>query len=416
MKFTVLILLLIGLITIIGVTSAEEVQIGGPVVVPIMGNANQDQLVNQDDITYLKGVIAGTNQKNDLCDANNDGTIDQADIDQVQKIIDGTEGTIFYRNLNNEVASVKHPLNNIIVVYDNTAEIIRILGAQDKVVGVDSMIAEEPMYFPELSKVSSIGERKDCNIEKILELKPDAVFIHAKSDSGCPDLEEKLKGKGIDVVRLGTWESHTAVPSLMAMAYMLDKVDNATKYIQYQEKYLDQVKERAATIPDEKKVQVFVDRPGDTTVSKGSGYSEVVEYAGGKNIGRDISGGFENVLPKVDTEWVVKENPDAIIALSWKGGYETDDMNTLKDRYAEVVAKPGFSSTNAVKNKRVYITPYINVLGPGYHIGLLQFAKWLYPDEYKDVDIQKIQDEYIKNWQHTTYDLKNHGVFGYDGS
>lgn len=397
----------------VATVAAEDVNIGEPFTVQIMGNANEDQIVNADDITYTQGIIAGSEKKTRLADANNDGKVDQADIDQIQKIIDGTETIIYYIDLNDEVASVKHPLKSIVVVYDNTAEIIRILGAQDKIIGVDSMIAEEPKYFPELSKLPSIGNRKECNVEKLLELKPDAVFIHAKSESGCPGLEEKLKDKDIDVIRLGTWQSHTAVPSLMLIAYMLDKVETAQQYIQYQEKYLNTVRERIATIPEDKRVAVFVDRPGDTTVSKGSGYSEAVEFAGGINIGKTIEGGFENVLPAVDAEWVVKQNPDAIIGLSWEGGYETDDINTVKKRYDEVIAKPGFSSTNAVKNNKVFITPYINVLGPGYHIGVIQFAKWLYPDLFADMDVSIVQDEYITNWQNTYYDLENHGVFGY---
>ena len=249
----------------IAMASAEDVKIGEPFSVQIMGNANQDEMVNDQDIALVKDIITGKAQKTPLTDANNDGIIDQKDIDQIQKIIDGTEDIIYYINLNGEVASVKHPLNKIVVVYDNTAEIIRILDAQDKVVGIDSMIAAEPKYFPELSKLPSIGDRKDCNVEKILELKPDAVFVHAKSDSGCPDLEQKLKDKGIDVVRLGTWQSHTAVPSLMLMAYMLDKVDNAKNYVAYQQKFLDTIKERTAAIPADKQVNVFVDRPGDTT-------------------------------------------------------------------------------------------------------------------------------------------------------
>ena len=395
---------------------AEDVTIGEPFAVQIMGNANMDQVVNEKDIEYIKGIIEGKEKKTPLADANNDGKIDEADISQVEKIISGNPDTIYYVNLMGEVASVKHPLEKIIIVYDNTAEIIRILKAQNKVVGIDSMIADLPTYFPELSTVTSIGTRNDCNFETILQLNPDAIFIHAVGDWGCPGLEEKVKNKGIDVVRLGTWQSHTAVPSLMTMAYMLDSVGNAKNYLAYQERYLNLVRDRVATIPEDRRVRVFVDRPGDTTVSKGSGYSEAVEFAGGINIGKDISGGFENVLPVVDSEWVVEQNPEMIIGLSWEGGYETDDINTVKTRYDEVIAKPGFSTTDAVKNGRVYITPYINVLGPGYHIGLIQFAKWMYPDLFADIDVKIVQDEYLTNWQYILYDLDSQGVFGYPAS
>jgi len=383
----------------------------------IYGNANMDDMIDQRDIAYMEGIINGSSESTDLADANQDGKIDQGDIERIGEIISGIETELYYINVNDEVAKVKHPLNRIVIVYDNTAEIIRILGAQDRVVGVDSQdgssIQGYPLYFPEFNKTPSIGYRKDCDAEKILELNPDAIIVHAKNEMACPEIEKKLDGADIDVIRLGTWESHTAVPALMVLAYMLDEVDNATRYREWQSSYLNMVKERVSEIPQEERIRVFVDRPGNTTVSRGSGYSEAVELAGGVNIASDLKGGFQNVLPAVDTEWVLEQNPDAIIGLSWDGGYEADDEAVLKARYDQILGTTGFNETNAAHDGKVYVTYFINTLGPGYHIGVLYFAKWLYPDLFEDLDPVAAHQEYIDKFQNVDYDLKEHGVFVY---
>jgi hypothetical protein len=89
---------------------AEEVIIGDPVVVQIMGNANMDQFVDNDDIIYVQGIIDGKNERTKLADANNDGNVDSADIEYIKKIIAGTESELFYRDANDKVESVRHPL------------------------------------------------------------------------------------------------------------------------------------------------------------------------------------------------------------------------------------------------------------------------------------------------------------------
>jgi len=383
----------------------------------IFGNANMDDIIDEMDIEYVQGIIDGTNDETELSDANQDGNVDQGDIDRIKQIIEGTESELYYIDCIGDVKRVKHPLEKIIIVYDNTAEIIRILGAEDRVVGVDSeefsgAIGKYPRYFPEFQQMPSIGTRSDCDAEMILELNPDALILGVKT--GCPEIETEIEGSGIDIVRLETWSK--GVPSLMMLAYMLDEVDNAKKYREWQNEYLDMVRERVEGIPIDERPRVFVDRPGGTTVARGSGYSEAIERAGGINIAADLLGSSSersNTLPAVDTEWVLEQNPDVIIGLSWSGGYEVDDIGVLKARHDEILETPGFNDTNAGKNGEVYVTYFVNTLGPGDHIGVLYFAKWLYPDLFWDVDPQAAHQEYIDKFQNVDYDLEENGVFVY---
>lgn len=82
-------------------------------------------------------------------------------------------------------------------------------------------------------------------------------------------------------------------------------------------------------------------------------------------------------------------------------------------RYDQILGTSGFDKTNAGKDKNVFVTYFINTLGPGYHIGILYFAKWLHPDLFQDLDPQKVHQEYIDKYQHVDYNLKEHGVFVY---
>lgn len=408
-------LISLGLLLILSATAQEF-------TLDIFGNANGDDLIDEEDISYLQGILDGENEKTDLSDANNDGKVDENDIDQIEQIIQGTESEIYYIDAFGNASRVKHPLERIILVYDNTAEIIRILGAEERVVGVDSegssgAIGKYPTYFPQFIQTASIGNRNDCDVEAILKLHPDAIIIGTKT--GCPYLEEKLMGSDIDVVYLETWSKGT--PSLFTLAYMLDEVDRALEYQEWKDGYLDMVAERVATIPEGERVKVFVDRPGNTTVVRGSGYSEAIELAGGINIAADLADSLrvdagissKNTLPPVETEWVLEQNPDAIIGLSWNGGYEVDDESVLKERYDEIMGTAGFGETNAGKNGRIYVTYFINTLGAGDHIGVLYFAKWLYPDLFGDLDPEQVHQEYIDRFQNVDYDLKEHGAFVY---
>jgi iron complex transport system substrate-binding protein len=381
-------------------------------VLGVYGNANEDDTIDMRDLTYVKLIFFGKKPETELADAKYDGKINPLDFIQIKLIIVGKEKELVYLDCNGEAATVHKPIERIIVVYDNRAEVIRILGAKDRVVGVDDLILKYPTYFPELSKLPCVGSRWDLDVEAILELEPD-VIIPGKTHT--PDLEDKLNGTGIDVVRVCGYKVETPMNMLMRLGYTLDEEDNARRYIEWHLGYLDAIKERVSDIPEDEKPKVFVDRPGGTTVAKGSGYSEAIEMAGGINIGADLVGGWQGVLPKVDPEWVIEQNPDVIVGLSFAGGYETDDESIMKERYDEVLATPGFECIDAVKNDRVYVTHAILIYapGPGFQIGVAYAAKWFHPDLFEDLDPQAVHQEYIDRFQGIDFDVKEHGVFVY---
>jgi len=373
----------------------------------IFGNANEDDTINMQDLTYTEQIILEYKDGTQLADAKYDGEVDILDVTQIELIILGREKELTFIDGDGETATVHKPIERIVVAYDNHAEVLRVLGAKDRVVGVDDMISKFTTFFPDLAKKPCVGSRFDLDVEVILELEPDIVIMGSRAWH-TPKLEDRLRGTGIDVVRLGLSDSKVVLSEMKILGYILDEEENARIYSEWQNEYLNTINERVSAIPEDEKARVFLDRPGGTTCGGESSYSKTFERAGGINIAVEL-----DEYPKVDPEWVIEQNPDVIIGISFNGGYETDDVSIMKTRYDEVIRTPGFEYVNAVKNDRVYVTHYIILLGPGYHIGVTYLAKWLYPDLFEDLDPQAVHQEYIDRFQGTNYDLNDHGVIVY---
>jgi iron complex transport system substrate-binding protein len=399
---------IVGVAFLNGKTQAKAFTNVSSIRLQVYGNANEDDTIDERDRDYIEGVIKGTNNETEFSDANYDGIVDSSDIDAVKRIINDEDTTIFYVNCDSNVASVHVPIETIVVAYSNNAEAIRVLKASDLVVGVDDNIIKYPVYFPEFQNRTNVGSRFSFDVEKILALDPDIVFT-GTSAYYTPDLETKLAANGteIDVVRLPTWEYNLIGASILTLGYILDREDLAYDYVKWHDGIVSNITTVVSGISANDKKNVFVDRPGSTTVAAGSGYAEVLEMGGGINIGKDLSGGF---YPKVDTEWVIEQDPEYIVGISWSGSYESNNQSLLSSHYDEIVNN--YRVTTAVTKGNVHIMHYDIMLGPSYVVGVSYIAKWLYPDLFVDLDPESIHQEYIDKFcGGLEYDVSEQGAF-----
>lgn len=79
----------------------------------VYGNANGDDYLDNNDLTYLQNVLDGKNEENKFCDTNCDGKTNQEDVEYLKAILAGTASEIYYENLNGNIASVRQPVNTI---------------------------------------------------------------------------------------------------------------------------------------------------------------------------------------------------------------------------------------------------------------------------------------------------------------
>jgi len=305
----------------------------------------------------------------------------------------------------NRTVTIYKPIKRIVALTSDAAEALVILGAKDKIVGVSKYTNEAERQFPELSKLPSVGSCFDPDVEAIVGLNPDIVIAYVK----WPDpskLEEKLELIGVDtkVVRLDFYKGSSMKEEIEKLGYLLDKEQNASKYISWFDKYENLVN---SSIP-EKKVKVYTCSKPLRAFGEGTGLYDLSVIAGGDNVLKGREGYFD-----VDPEQVILWAPDVILRWSYAGGYETDDISGMEDEYDEIVNLPGFENIPAVKNHKVYVISADLATAPSFPVALVTVAKWLYPDRYSDIDPKEIFQEYVDNFLHIDYNVSEHGCFVY---
>ena len=389
------------------VTTASE----DDYVLGVYGNANEDDTIDMRDLTYVKLIFFGKKPETELSDAKYDGKINPLDFIQIKLIIVGKEKEITVVDTADRIVTVKKPIKRIITLGKFDAEVIRMFGAKDKVVGVYSGIkTQEEVYFPELSKLPPVGTMHDPDYEVILSLNPDLVSTWAskvaKTDEKLPD--------SIPVVGLNFWVPADMKEEVMKLGYILGKKDEAKHYIDdFHDKYFDRIKARTEGLPDEKRPKVYVERFKAYKTYGSAGYvQQGIDIAGGKNIFADIERPGQ-----VDPEEVVTRNPDIIIKYisdsRGTAGYELDDPSKAKAVRDEIMSRPELASVNAVKNEHVYLIHMGFNTGPDYPIAHAYWAKWCHPDLFDDLNPKAIHQEYVTELQGLDFDVSKHGIFVY---
>jgi len=306
----------------------------------------------------------------------------------------------------NRTVTIDKPVEKIVPIVSWSYEPLYILGAQDKIVGVEKGSKVHYSYLPGMGGKPVIGTYKEPDYETIIELKPDVVIVQPKFVN---QVDEKLSPLGIKVVCLPFNQQGMFDQELTTLADILGSEEKARadEFIAWKQGSLDALKSRVDGINP--KVRVYGEW-SDTpwyTGSKISGLDDVITMAGGYNIAGPLNP-EENLslrYPTVDSEWVLKENPEVIIfpAFDYYTGYmQTDSYNSTKF-LDEAKLRPGLNGTDAAKNNRFYIIDAYLIEAVRGFIGAQYLAKLFYPEQFKDLDPEAIHKEYFEKWMGVPY-------------
>ena len=384
-------------------------------VLDIYGNANEDDTIDMRDLTYVKLIFFGKKPETALADAKYDGKINPLDFIQIKLIIVGKEKelTIVCDPPYGKDVTIHKPVKRIVVLLPWCAEYLQVLNAVDMVVGGSNTFARRPLSFPKLSKLPDVGKASDPDCEEILNLNPDIVF---QIGMWSPELEDKLEGTDIKVVRLDFYIASSLRENLKKLGYILDRKKEAEEFIDFYEGHLDAINKRVETLSEDDKPRVYIEgcKKYVTSSKKSTGSHDLCILAGGRNIAYD---GEKFIGPDVDPEWVLEQNPDVIIksissyylTCGYDKGGDPSDMKALRD---SILDRPELAKVYAVKNKKVYVICW-DIEQTAYFVGASYYAKWLHPDLFEDLDPQAIHQEYIDRFRHINFDVKKQGVFVY---
>jgi iron complex transport system substrate-binding protein len=123
-------------------------------------------------------------------------------------------------------------------------------------------------------------------------------------------------------------------------------------------------------------------------------FGKMVEMAGGINLAKDIiPGTFGTVNP----EQIIASNPDQVIVTGanwegyvpggkWVGVGPGADKAKSREKLAALMQRPAFTGIKAVKDGNVHAVWHQFYNNPYQFVAIQQFAKWLHPDLFKDLN------------------------------
>ena len=380
-------------------------------VLGIYGNANEDDTIDMRDLTYVKLIFFGKKPETELADAKYDGKINPLDFIQIKLIIVGKEKELTIVDSADRIVTIKKPVERVVTSsFGYGAEVIRMFGEKDKIVGVSNYIVKQKDYFPELSKLPDVGSWT-LDYEAILSCNPDLVVASTYKTAECA---EKLPG--IPVVGFSFYYPETLKEEVMKLGYIFGKKDEAKYYVnEFHEGYIDLIKARTEGLSEEERPKVYVETTKAYQTYGGKSYvQQAIDIAGGKYIFADLPGAsFVNV----DPEEVVMRNPSIIIRyISYyygTAGYQLDDPSGAKAIWDEIMSRPELADVSAVKDEHVYLIDKGLNTGPDYPIALAYWAKGIHPELFEDLDPQAIHQEWLTEFQGLDFDVSKRGVFVY---
>lgn len=229
--------------------------------------------------------------------------------------------------------------NRIVVLDPATVEMIYMLGAEDKIVGVANL--ERSKVWPEekVAKLESVGTFIKPSLERIITLKPDLVITSALTDD---NLNNGLKSNNIEAKRIQANSIEEIFTNFMEVAKMLGKENEANKIIAEKRAKLEEIKKMATG----NKKGLFVMSASPLMVFGNDNLpNDIMKLLNIKNIAENQKGRNPIVTP----EFIMKENPDIII--------------TLLPNPAQIMAtNPQLKNVNAIKNSKFIVVNSSQIL------------------------------------------------------
>ena len=354
----------------------------------IYGNANEDDVLDMRDVTYIKLVIFGKKPATTFADANNDGKISMLDIGQTKLIILGKEKKLTLIDQADRTVAINRPVERVAsLVPGVTRVVIPVAGGVHNLVGVSNFVRTlgranfiYVQAYPELLELPGIGWSGQESMELIVSIKPDVVFVtseHAdtiQGITGIPTVSVSVntcfEGEGC------IFESYRLVGRVMG------KEEGAEELISFINDELDKVRTVTSDIPDKPKVY-FTHIHMASDITRAVTVYDPLDIAGGINVASELSPTWISSVVDINKEKIVEWNPDIILIHGSGKTHEFSIESTLND--------PVLQTVNAVKNKRIYYTRgwYVYWDPTSGVTEVFYLAKLFHPDKFEDLDVEK---------------------------
>lgn len=310
---------------------------------------------------------------------------------------------------------IPRKINRAVVLMHHALDVVAELGAQDQVVGIlkdwkKYLPAGFQQAWPGIEKLSTPGDlRKSINIEELLALNPDVVIIthYMIEKTGKQIAALGVPVIGISMYKADYQEAAVLNPELKdagasyseglkegvrLLGEVFGKQQRAEKLLAHVFQNRELVRQRLGSIPSDQRISTYMAYPNLYSMGTGKYASMIMELAGGRNVAMELKG-----YSQVSMENVLQWNPQVIFTQA-RYSYVAD----------EIMGSDQWQSIDAVKNKKVYITPeYVKPWGhpcpESVGLGELWMAKKLYPEKFRDIDLQGYVDDFYQTFYGVPY-------------
>lgn len=295
---------------------------------------------------------------------------------------------------------LQHQTLNLLVQLNAADDVVGVLSSWKKQLGPDFA-----RFMPAIETLPMPGDLTQVNIESLLALHPQVVFI---ANYAPADMIQQIEQAGIAVVAVSLREDAAGEKNKMnptmgdeekayneglkqgirLIADVVDRKQQAEDLIHYTFAAREKANAPVAKIAEADKIRVYMANPDLNTYGSGKYTGLMMEHAGAKNVAAETIKGAR----QVSLEQVIQWNPQVIF---------------VQDRYPEVVTAiendPGWKNIDAVKNHRVWLMPeYAKAWGypmpEALAIGELWMAKKLYPARYTGVNVDAEAQKYYQRF------------------
>lgn len=209
----------------------------------------------------------------------------------------------------------------------NLTEDIFAVGAGDKLIGVTTYC-----NFPlEAVEIQKVGDTLQPNIEKILALKPNVIFISTASQLEA--FTKQLEANNITVFVTNPTDLDGIYRNLTQLGEIFGTQTKAAEIIASLKKRVADVEAKNANKPLVKTF-VQISREPLYTIGKTSFITDLIKRAGGISVTADLPEAY----PKLSKETALASAPEAIVLSEGEGNEKPSDV---------------FKDSPAVKNKRI---------------------------------------------------------------
>jgi len=215
-------------------------------------------------------------------------------------------------------------------------EMIFAIGAGDKLVGVTTYCN----FPPETASIEKVGDTQTPNIEKIVALKPQVVFVSTASQLEA--FTKTLEEQGVAVYVSNPKTLDEVFENLNELGNLFGRGEYVTGLVmtlagrasraRHQANY-----DRDQLIHTKNKPRVFVQISNEPLFTSGrdSFLTELVDQAGGTSVTKDVPSGY----PKLSKETAAALDPEVIILSDSEDNRDSNDV---------------FKNSQAVTSGRVY--------------------------------------------------------------